>query len=57
MHYKGIWSTNLFKENQNLNTVFDSNITENIFSSPHKFFQLKFNKTKLKRGLYVRVHQ
>jgi hypothetical protein len=56
MHYKGIWRTDLFIKNQNFNTVFDSNIIEYIYPSPHKFFQLKFNKIKLKRGLYVRVH-
>jgi len=56
MLYKNILRTSLFKENQSLNSELYKNITENIFSSPHKFFLLRFNKTKFKRGLYVRIH-
>ena len=56
MLYKNILRTNLFKENQSLNSELYKNITENIFSSPHKFFLLRFNKTKFKRGFYVRIH-
>jgi len=56
MLYKNILRTNLFKENQSLNSELYKDITEYIFTSPHKFFQIRFNKTKFKRGLYVRIH-